>query len=441
VDDTSPTDGIRIASQDSEEHSGYTPKGASLPGMGQDSIVSVNTSKRQAFETTKVQMQRTPVIRGLVISLVVMGFVLHLGLAKSALALMTCENVDGQRFLVGDYNINCGSPENQRWMYGIGIPALVVYGFGIPLASGAILWKHRHNLHEPITRATYGFLYLTFRPKYYYWSVIIMVRKVMLAFISVLLSPAGLGLQTTLASSLLVLALLMQDKLAPFKTPLLNALESASIAVSAITLAGGATIVDVNVSEAAKDFITYTLVIINGSYVAMMVYLLSYHFAREVRTASKEALRRIRKIGMSVRTPTNMPAPLDDAPRGPSPMTMAGAGAPPVLVDTKSKADQLPSAIPEVDEEPSSSSVGERVGIAAEASPPTLSPAASGGGQFDPKWATHTDSLAKSSMDKNPSMTPNAAGAAAAAAASGSAPGDEAAPPNAGAAESKQANN
>ena len=414
VDDSSPHDERRLASADSPDVSGDTPTAASMVSYGHDAVVEVSV-KRQMFDTTKVQLQRTPVIRGLVISLVVMGFVLHLGLAKSALALMTCENVDGQRFLVGDYNINCGSPENQRWMYGIGIPALLVYGFGIPMASGAILWKHRHNLHEPITRATYGFLYLTFRPKYFFWSVVIMVRKVMLAFISVLLAPAGLGLQTTLASSLLVLSLLVQDKLSPFKTKLLNALESASIAVSAITLAGGATIVDVNVSEGAKDFVTATLVIINGGYVAMMVYLLVYHFALEVRTVSKEAMKRMRKLGASMRTPTNMPT-LNDAERRQPTSGVAASGAPPmqVSVASSSAASDLPAAIPEVDEEPSSSSVGERVGV----SPQPLSKDAAatspaGGEKFDPKWGSQAAS-SSISLSNNPSATPKETSGAAA---------------------------
>ena len=100
---------------------------------------------------------------------------------------------------------------------------------------------------------------------------------------------------------------------------------------------------------------TAALVLINGAYVAMMVYLLAFYFLREVRTVSKYAMNRLRMLSPSRRATSNLPITLEET-EGLSASAISSAGSPPVFVATNSKPD-LPSAIPEVDEEPSNSCV------------------------------------------------------------------------------------
>ena len=94
---------------------------------------------------------RTPPGQGMVVSLLVMCFVLHLGLTRSALSLFTCRMIGGRSFLVGDVQISCDDPSHRSWMYGIGVPGFVLYGCGITAACVSLLWVHRATLETPAT--------------------------------------------------------------------------------------------------------------------------------------------------------------------------------------------------------------------------------------------------------------------------------------------------
>jgi len=211
---------------------------------------------------------------GWVVSVIVVSFVLHLSLVKTSLSVMTCDEVAGKRFLVGDYDVECSDPANAGWIYGLGMSGLLLYGAGIPLGSFLVMWRRRDRLQDASIRSKLGFLYVTYTADAWYWEMIVLLRKVGLAVIAVLLAPLGAGLQSTCAIVLLGSSMLVHERMTPFRDALLNKLESSSLFVALITIAGGAALLDDTVGIASKQFVTVMLLLSNAVFLFIVVFLL-----------------------------------------------------------------------------------------------------------------------------------------------------------------------
>ena len=70
-----------------------------------------------------------------------------------------------------------------------------------------------------------------------------MLRKVLLAFVTTTLAPAGAGMQVTTALIVLLLALVLHARFHPYTSGVINALESFALVAAALTLVGGSYVV------------------------------------------------------------------------------------------------------------------------------------------------------------------------------------------------------
>jgi hypothetical protein len=73
----------------------------------------------------------------------------------------------------------------------VALPALIIYGLGIPAYVIIMLRKYKENLNTLSTKQKFGFLYNGYKPSSYYWEAIIMYRKTMLIFIAIVLNGFG----------------------------------------------------------------------------------------------------------------------------------------------------------------------------------------------------------------------------------------------------------
>ena len=89
-------------------------------------------------------------------------------------------------YLLADIDIICGSSEHSAMVWGLGIPAFIIYTLGIPCIAGIYLYLKRDKLSESETRQTIGFLYADYQSQYYWWELIVILRLVALATIGVL---------------------------------------------------------------------------------------------------------------------------------------------------------------------------------------------------------------------------------------------------------------
>ena len=162
--------------------------------------------------------------RYMVVSVVVVLFMLHITLTKTALAFFTCTNKVGGgpqvgnrsfNFLEVDTRIEC-SGGHTTWAYGLGIGMIVFYAFGIPLASFVVLRKVK-VLGLEQWRTVFGFLYSSYEERCWYWEVTVAFRKALFAAAAVLLEPKGVDIQANFGVLVIVTSLGMQLQVSRFK--------------------------------------------------------------------------------------------------------------------------------------------------------------------------------------------------------------------------------
>ena len=82
--------------------------------------------------------QRIDLKSRLRMSLIVVLFLVHISLVRSAASLLACTTVAESRRLVADLDVECGAPNHVAWAAGMGAPLLLVV-LSAPLATGAFL--------------------------------------------------------------------------------------------------------------------------------------------------------------------------------------------------------------------------------------------------------------------------------------------------------------
>jgi len=109
----------------------------------------------------------------------------------------------------------------------VSIVVVVCWVVGLPVGFSVLLFLYRNSLHELFLRRILGGLYLKYKNEYYFWDVIILVRRIVIVTISMLKD------QPDTRSFLLLLAMLgsvMAHRFAmPFKDESLNKLELLSL--------------------------------------------------------------------------------------------------------------------------------------------------------------------------------------------------------------------
>ena len=191
--------------------------------------------------TTTVSMLKPTFIKmkhNILVSCVVVMVLIHPTLTRRSVELLTCDKISPsstKQFLRADLEEECWVGRHLNWAVGIGIPFLILYSAGIPIASFYMLYKRKHKLKtDESTVSRFGFLYLGYQV--WWWEIIIMTRKVLMVLIDVVLAPAGVAVQALMAMLLLSAMFAVTLVVKPFENPILQALELASLLVSLSTL-------------------------------------------------------------------------------------------------------------------------------------------------------------------------------------------------------------
>ncbi len=174
---------------------------------------------------------------------VIIAWSLYVNLAATAYSFMACLRIGGVRSLIRDPNFLCDS-DNSPWMSGIGLPSFVLYAVGIPALFAYLLYINRNNLKDEQTLHRYGFLYASFKDASWYWSIAVMLRKLVVVLFITAIAPCGVGIQSMSIVMDLGLAHIAHDRSKPYRLPLLNLLESLSLLFTAVALTASTAIVD-----------------------------------------------------------------------------------------------------------------------------------------------------------------------------------------------------
>jgi hypothetical protein len=99
------------------------------------------------------------------IAIVMLLFVTHLMLVRSALDFFVCRPIaptttcsEYLMYLEVDPNVRCWKGSHFGWSMGLAVPMLLFYGIGIPLGAFVILFWRRKKLEEERCRLVYGFM-------------------------------------------------------------------------------------------------------------------------------------------------------------------------------------------------------------------------------------------------------------------------------------------
>jgi len=191
-------------------------------------------------------------------------FIVYPNIVDSAFSLIAHQEVgvldDGSPDyrLVYDMSIEFNNHSYWKWMTITGIPMLIFWVFGLLAGVSWRLYVNRKCLTQPTedipsgVLEKYHFLTKGYEPRYYYWEIIVMLRKVGMVFISVYIKE--FRIQSMLAVLLCVVALAIHALCQPFVSTQVDLLEWLSLFGSFCTYFFGQFLFeDVPISPAQKN--------------------------------------------------------------------------------------------------------------------------------------------------------------------------------------------
>jgi len=150
----------------------------------------------------------------------------------------------------------------------VGLPMIVGYIIGGPLLVLYLLYSARAELLKPFDQINksvvrkYHFLFKGYEPQYYFWELVVMVRKVGMVFIAVFLEW-DFQLQSLMATLLCVISVVVHGVACPYMTDSLDSLELMSLFGSFCTYFLGQFLFVDTIAEVWKTLVSVVIGLIN----------------------------------------------------------------------------------------------------------------------------------------------------------------------------------
>lgn len=221
-----------------------------------------------------VRKQSLSVLRDKYItSITILLFAMYPLVTRTSFSAFNCMQIQpSEWWLRENLGLRCWDAVHSRIAFGAALPSILLWGLGIPIGAALLLKRKRRKLKNAIVKAQFGFLYLGFTEKMYYWEFLVLTRKVSLVAINVFLSPASPAVQGLLVFSLLSIALGLQLKSAPYLTQELNSLEVRNILVAEITIYCGLFFLSQDFTKGTELILFMAMVLANTYFVLYWGY-------------------------------------------------------------------------------------------------------------------------------------------------------------------------
>ena len=115
------------------------------------------------------------------------------------------------------------------WIATIGLPSIIIWVIGAPVAAFIILYRNRDHLEQDHVKQYYLILYQGLTKKVYYWEFANTLRKVIIIGINSVLSFVSIIYKIMLSIILLLIVFRLQHWLEPYKLRSNNEVEIKAI--------------------------------------------------------------------------------------------------------------------------------------------------------------------------------------------------------------------
>jgi hypothetical protein len=153
------------------------------------------------------QQPASSVARKLPVTLLVVAFYAYPTLLRAALSFFACLRIGRippemqlppgataplnhtAGYGVSDVSQQCFTGYHKGWVLGLGVPSVLLWCIGVPVAMGVGLFLCRAKADEDSFREHFGFLYRSYKPERMWWEAVWAARTVVLTLISVFAIP------------------------------------------------------------------------------------------------------------------------------------------------------------------------------------------------------------------------------------------------------------
>jgi hypothetical protein len=158
---------------------------------------------------------------------IVPSYLLYPSISALFFQTFNCREIDHDNFLAPDLSIDCNSSEHAR-AEGVAWVMIAAFSIGLPAIYQALLYPHRKRLassfsHEGAEGSgpqasfkMFEFLYGDYKPQFYWWEGLEIVRKLLLTGVLVQFQKGSL-VQTVMAMVIIVLHMLLLAHFKPYK--------------------------------------------------------------------------------------------------------------------------------------------------------------------------------------------------------------------------------
>jgi len=177
-------------------------------------------------------------------SCVALLYLLWPSLSSQTFSMFACRSVcdESVAFLRADLEVMCWHGEHASYALSLGMPMLLLYVLGLPLAA----FLRVRQMHQELAKnaadvRVYGMFYTAFREETWWWEGTVAGRKIVIAMIGVFGAEME-SMQVHLTAMLVFLIVLVTAQVRPFgglKNGLLHRLEMFSLMATFLTLWAG----------------------------------------------------------------------------------------------------------------------------------------------------------------------------------------------------------
>ena len=156
-------------------------------------------------------------------------------LCRMTLSIFKCVEMENNNwFLYDDMSIQCFTTSHIAWAVGIGLIG-VAYLLGIPMVMYFFLKTNKIPLYASVEFNSIDFLFRSYTPKYYYWELMILLRKAMIEVVILIFQSYGAVQQAVSLIILLSVFLLADIQASPYFSSKEQRFERFSLAIQIIT--------------------------------------------------------------------------------------------------------------------------------------------------------------------------------------------------------------